>query len=363
MISIRDIRDRVFDQKNIDAARFALQSAIAASAAFAAVHWTGLGEEFLTVISAVFVVQPSVGGTASTGWNRIFATILGTIVGFALLYLLPTAWGTMIAIGVSMLVVNLIAAFNIDWRYGVIAAAAMALGAESQTFDIALDRGIAIALGAGVGLAVSLIVWPDTALSRTRRHIHSAIQSAARRLEDIVNKAAADDAEPDETPRYAFHRNLDSARETAERLSDRNARPVKAVINAVETLYNSVLVINRSVTSEDDAPLSGSPLADEIARVRDIGTRAICALIDASCDADKAITDYKDCIDEVHRNLQRHDPVDDERVRRAALIFGLYEVYRSLLILKESLGEAGEIDHGIIASARRIAAEARPPHF
>lgn len=360
MPSISDLRDRIFDQKNIDAARFALQSAVAAAAAFAAVHWTGLGEEFVTVISAVFVVQPSVGGTASTGWNRIFATVLGTAIGFALLYLLPTDWGTIIALGVAMLVVNLIAAFNIDWRYGAIPAAAIALGSATETWQTALDRGVAIGLGAAVGLIISLIIWPDTAMSRTRRHIRTAIQAIARRLDNVVALAAHDGGEEDLSPQRNFHRNLDSARETASRLRKKNREPVNDIIDAVEALYNSVLVIGRAVTSEEDAPADGTELADAFERCREAGRTAICALVDGSCDTDKAIDDYKSCIDEVRGSLDESAMDDGDRIRRAALIFGLYEVYRGLVMLNETLGSEGEIDHGVIASARRIASEALP---
>lgn len=363
MPSISDLRDRIFDQKNIDAARFALQSAVAAATAFAAVHWTGLGEEFVTVISAVFVVQPSVGGTASTGWNRIFATVLGTAIGFALLYLLPTDWGTIIALGVAMLVVNLVAAFNIDWRYGAIPAAAIALGSATETWQTALDRGVAIGLGAAIGLAVSLIIWPDTAMSRTRRHIRTAIQAIARRLDNVVALAASDGDEEDLTPQRNFHRNLDSARETASRLRKKNREPVNSIVDSVEALYNSVLVIGRAVTAEKDAPVDGTALADAFEDCREAGRKAICALVDGACDTDGAIEDYKSCIDRIRKELDEVEFQDSDRIRRSALIFGLYEVYRSLVILSRSMGEAGEIDHGVVASARRIASEALPTNF
>jgi len=353
-------KDRLFDQKNIDAARFALQSAVAAAAAFAVVNATGLGEAYISVISAVFVVQPSVGGTANTGWNRLFATLLGTGIGFFLLYILPTDWGTVAALAIAMFVVNAIAAFRIDWRYGAIPAAAMALGSATETWQTALDRGIAIGLGVLIGLVISLILWPDTASRRVQRQIRGAIEASATRLCEIARRIEANEEETENTAaRKRFHGNISDARETAERLAGKARRRTGSVIDAIEDLYNSVLVINRTVRRTEDSEIDDA-LRDAFDRIRQTGEPAIRSLVREDIDRDAAITAYEDCIRDVRDQLREAGLEGQAGERRAALIFGLNEVLRTLRGLSKALSESGEIKHGVIASTRRMVSEALP---
>ena len=58
--------------------------------------------------------------------------------------LLPTGYGTAAAIALSILV-NAVAALRPAWRYGVVAALALALGSESNMLQTAMDRSLSIA--------------------------------------------------------------------------------------------------------------------------------------------------------------------------------------------------------------------------
>lgn len=159
-----------------DAARLAIQSAVAAAAMFLVMRSLGLPEVFVGVLSAVLIVQPSLGSTLGSGMQRIMATLVGCVVGVVTIVLVPYGYGTAVSLAASMLVMNAIAGFRSEWRYGVVAAVALALSAEQDVLQAAIDRSLSIALGAGVGVLASLLVWPEKASTRAERNERRAIE-------------------------------------------------------------------------------------------------------------------------------------------------------------------------------------------
>ena len=137
-----------------DAARLAMQSAVAAAATYLAMQVIGMPEKFVGILSAVLVIQPSVGNTMGEAWDRVAATLIGSAIGAACLLLLSGAYATAGALALSMLVINAVAGFRPEWRYGAVAAVALSLGAESDLWQTTQDRALAIGLGALIGIVV-----------------------------------------------------------------------------------------------------------------------------------------------------------------------------------------------------------------
>src|SRR3989344_5206794 len=66
-----------------DSARLAVQSAAAAAATWFVMQRLELPHTSWAVISALFVVQPSLDGTFTAALGRIAGTVVGTVVGLA----------------------------------------------------------------------------------------------------------------------------------------------------------------------------------------------------------------------------------------------------------------------------------------
>lgn len=348
MISISAIRDRIFDQRNIDAARFALQSAIAAAGAFAVAHATEWGDPFAAVISAVFVVQPSAGGTASTGWNRLLATAIGAVVGFVMLMIMPPDWGTVAAIGLAMLVVNLIAAFRIDWRYAAIPAAAIALGGGSETLATTIDSATDIAIGVVIGILVSILVWPDTARVRVSRQIRSAIDASASRL-----RAARSDT-PEDAARAArerFYENASTARQTARRLSGEQQDAANQAIDEAELLFNAVVTLRAAATKE-----TASPTAN-LDAIEDAAITAICAIADRKQDPDVAISRYEAALSNLPTASQGAGEASETMV---VITLAARDMLERMKTLAASLNENGQVRKSPFSSVRQAAREVIP---
>lgn len=305
-----------------DAARLALQSAVAAALMFSAAQAAGLPEKFVGVLSAVLVVQPSVGNTLAKGWERIAATLIGIIIGLLSLFLLPSGYGTAVALGVSMLVMNAVAAFKPSWRYGVVAAVALALGSDSDVIQTALDRTISIGVGVTVGILVSFLVWPDKAKNRAERFLREALRAAATCLDRTLDGNGCGSA-----AHRQYLNSISQAREEARnaRLGDDDTLDQK--MDAVERFYQAVVILDR-------IPKQAGVIADDEfeERMRYIYQQARHLASD--------IADRTDCTrsrpKKIHAALEHlreaaagHDGDMKAHEYRNALVFGLDEIQQS----------------------------------
>lgn len=339
-----------------DATRFALQSAVAAALTFAFMEAFGLPEKFVAVISAVLVVQPSVGGTASAGWNRLIATLLGSAIGLTCLLVLPQGAGTAAALALAMLVMNAVAAFHLDWRYGVVAAVALALGDTDDTLRTALDRSAAIGVGVVIGIIGSFLVWPDSARKRVLRHTASALRAVADRLGSAVQQAEGKSGGDDEKAASRFHDNLQHAREASASTSRDKSEAAQELINNTERLYNSVLWVNRVASHGLGAPLEET-LQDELGVLRESARDAIMAIINGTDETADAIKRYAKCLSEMNdKNSDNHDE------GYHALLFALHEIEENMRSVDDAFGDMRDGNSSRAGQVASMAREAVPLH-
>lgn len=326
----------VSEREARDAMRLAIQSAAAASGMFILMQSFGMPEKFVGVLSAVLVVQPSVGNTLGEAWDRVMATVVGSLIGLICLILLPTGYGTAAALAVSMLVINGIAGLRPEWRYGSVAAVALSLGSDTNLIETATDRGIAIAVGVAVGAIVSLVVWPDSATKRAHRHLRTALRAISVCLDSAINGARGEGEAISKDARRRYHSNIESARLATEGIRWGDREGVEDRIEKTARLYNSVLILNRVAEETDKITGENEDFADEIETLRDCG----CAITTGLADNE---TGHSERIDEIQETLTRARDfvVSSEGDARAhlfrnAMVFGLGEVSDSLKDLVES---------------------------
>lgn len=321
---------RYDDRKYKDAVRLALQSAVAAAATFSVMQAFGLSEKFVGVLSAVLVVQPSLGTTIGSAVGRLAATVVGCVIGVVCLFLLPDGYGTAAALAISMLVMNAVASFKPDWRYGVVAAVALALGAEANAVQIAIDRTIAIGGGVIMGILVSLIVWPERSMARAEAHIRDALRAAVDLLDSVIVRARGDEAESGEEARSRFLRQLSAARDTAQQVRIADNDSLKQKISAVEQYQRGMDILN-SVAKQTDAAVEGDgSVADGVEEFRSLSSQIGRSLADGKVGSTQNQEELERCLKELRAAATRDDSSAISHVRRNALVFALDEVESSL---------------------------------
>ena len=197
-----------------DATRLALQSALAAAIMFSLMKVTGMPERFIGVLSAVMVIQPTAGAAMSEAKDRFVSTVVGAVIGFACLTLMPDGYGTAAALALSMLAINFVAGFKTEWRYGTVAAVALALGSDSDVMQTAIDRSLAIGVGVVIGTLISLVVWRESSEKRTMRHLRRALKALADYVDDAIERVGDNDS-GDKDARSEYDASISAAREAS----------------------------------------------------------------------------------------------------------------------------------------------------
>jgi uncharacterized membrane protein YccC len=145
--------------------RHATRMTVAAILAFAAAWAFSLPESYWAVISAIVVMQSSLGGTLGASLDRLMATVAGAIVGAACATLrgrtpLPEVLVLTLAVGPTAL----LAALRPSFRLAPITAVIILVGASPGAGLLtAFHRVVEITLGCVIGALTAHLVLPDRA--------------------------------------------------------------------------------------------------------------------------------------------------------------------------------------------------------
>jgi Fusaric acid resistance protein-like len=255
----------------------AAQTAVAALATYAVVRFAGMAEGTWAVISALFVVQQSVGGTVGAALARAGGTVLGTLFGLACVLLIGHSE---VRAGVSLLLaastLTFVAALvHPGLRYGVVVAAIMILGPGGDVVESAWDRAAAIGLGTVLGALASVLVFPAPAHRDAEERLGHALRRCgdllATGIAGLTGDAAGGGSNANEGETSAIHDDilddLEAARGMAlqsyyprlRRLRRRAPTPPPGdLLFAVERLWHTLIMVDRT----DRGPLPDGPRQD-----------------------------------------------------------------------------------------------------
>jgi uncharacterized membrane protein YccC len=315
-----------------------MQAASASVATWLALRWIDSSEAFVGIISAVLVVQATVDDTVARVRDRLAATAFGSVVGVGCLLALPGAAATPLALALSMAVINAVATIRSGWRYGAVAAIALSLSSEQTVIAAALDRLLAIGIGAAIGLSVSLVLWPDSARNRAGRHLRGALSSLGDQLArsmETVGESSAADIDPS-----AYHADVDKARAAAsDVVGDDDV--VSRQLTATDRLYNSVLIVRRVV--DTSGALTGiEELDDAVDALRQHAHDVVEHLAEGGgerLDAAEVLDDIERRVDRAREALDAADDDRDRRTHRHTLLFALRQIEQGLGELLDSFTE------------------------
>lgn len=172
--------------------QFGLRMTLAALLSYVAGEALGLAQSYWAVLSAVIVIQGSVGGSVRAGINRLIGTVGGAFWGAAvatnLPHIAPAALALALVAAVAPLAV--LTAFKPDYRVAPITAIIVLMGTvvlQTDPLSSALERVLEISLGSAIAVAVALFILPARAHGQLARVAGEAAAGMAR----IVSALAA----------------------------------------------------------------------------------------------------------------------------------------------------------------------------
>jgi uncharacterized membrane protein YccC len=239
--------------------RLSLRMTVAGVLAFALADMFNLAQGYWAVLTAVIVIQASLGGSLKAGLDRLIGTLCGAAYGAVVATLIPHAHAPTQAIALALAVapLALMAAINASFRIAPVTAVIVLLGttsAQAGPLDSAIARVLEIGLGCVVGVGVSLLVLP----ARAHRLVGQAASRALDLLADLATvhcgglgeSADKSVAGLNDRLRAALTRVAsvagEAARERRSRLTDEpDAEPL---LRTLRRLRSALIILGRAAT-------------------------------------------------------------------------------------------------------------------
>lgn len=263
----------VFSAKRSAEIRAALQMAAGAMAALYLATALGLPHPYWSVISAIVVIQASVGGgVLNVARDRAMGTITGALAGAVVAFVRPPGMESMaLGIAASTATLAFLGAGRAWLKVAPVTATiviAGGTGAEGPA-SLALDRVMEILVGSGVGVIAILLLFPRHARQAFKLQARDAAGEAASLLALIAEGAPGHAAEI--TRRHAdLKRRLDSLGQAAKNVIDlpgpqRETADRAALARAFWRVRSDIVILGRGFQAEGAAARLG-PWALDAAR-------------------------------------------------------------------------------------------------
>ncbi len=229
-----------------------------------------LPQGFWAVISALVVVQTSIGGTLSASRDRLIGTAIGVLVGGAAAMLRPPGVVSQdLALILCVGGLTLAAAIKPSLKVAPVTAVIMLVGPSVQNDEVRAAglRVIEIGLGGFIGVLVTLLVFPAPARHTVVARMGSTLSEMAAVLRLRAERLRTGEAGEPILPRQQKIRAGltaleaavgESTRETAVRLAGKSVD--EAVPRTLWRLRNDTVLIGRA-TEHDWPPAVRAALA------------------------------------------------------------------------------------------------------
>jgi uncharacterized membrane protein YccC len=328
---------------------------------FAVAHLLGLTQIYWAVLTAVIVMQASVGGSLKAMIDRFIGTIGGAGWGVAVTLAIPHPGmlSTGLALAVALVPLAAVVAFQPHYRIAPVTAAIVLLANSSPAGVVAaaFERVLEIGLGSVIALGVALLV----SSTRAQKLLCAAGRDALALMADQARLLLGGGAEPpDPTAVQALHDRIRMTIEHAVTIADEAARERRSyitdapdpepLVRTLRRLSHDLVIIARALT----APLpetAAARLAQPVAAVADALPAALNdigrALASRSAPPDlTAVADALASFEAVLAALRREGvtrELPEEAVERIfGLAFGFEQIYRNLGELAGRVGELAD---------------------
>jgi len=328
---------------------------------FAIAHLLGLTQIYWAVLTAVIVMQASIGGSLKAMIDRFIGTIGGAGWGVVVTLTLPhqSMLSTGLALAVALVPLAAAVAFRPGYRIAPVTAVIVLLAYTNQTgvVEAALDRVLEIGLGSVVALAVALLVAPARAQDLLCAAGRDALAVMADQIEMLLGSGAGP---PDLAAVQGLHDRIRAAIERAAAAADEVDRERRSyitdapdpdpLVRTLRRLSHDLVIIARALTAplpESVAARLAQPIAAIAAALSAALTGIGTALASRSAPPDltavaQALTSF-----EAELAVLRRDGVTralpEEAVQRLfGLAFGFEQICRNLGELAGRVGELAQ---------------------
>jgi uncharacterized membrane protein YccC len=348
--------------------RLSLRVSAAALIAFALAELLGLAQGYWAVLTAVIVIQASVGSSLKAGIDRLIGTLagaaFGAVVALAVPHAAPAARAVALVVAVAPLA--LLAAVSSSFRVAPVTAVIVLLGSAAQQVGplaSATGRVLEIGLGCLVGLGVSLTVLPARAHGLVLKLTGRILGLLAELLAALSLGSAEASAKPEvsrlnDQLRTALRQletmGQESRRERRSRLVD--APDAEPLIRTLRRLRSDLVVLTRAAAAPLAEPCRRSlegPLAEAVTVLGGFLRAAATALASGGpppslAAVDGALDRYGAAMAELHRGPLTRDLPGDEAGRIFALSFALEQLRGNLHDLADRARELAAQDDGVV---------------
>ncbi|MEP9354232.1 FUSC family protein [Xanthobacter sp. KR7-65] len=264
--------------------KLALRATIAGLAAYGLAYGLNLPNGYWSVLTAVVVVQATLGASLAMAIDRALGTVAGGIVGVAgAMFAGSSQMLTVLALAVALFLTAALASRSASFKLAPVTVVIVMLAApgHAEPWVAGLHRVFEIALGGVVGMACAILILPERALSRLFPYCAKAMRLSARLLElgrDGVLGRGLDPSALDRLNggvrlllRQADARIAEVRTEQAGRLSGQ-ADPAP-VVRSSRRLWHSVIILLRLADRPLDAAVAAQVAPALEAAVAALGAR------------------------------------------------------------------------------------------
>src|SRR5229473_2283110 len=316
---------------------------------FAIAHLLGLTQIYWAVLTAVIVMQASIGGSLKAMIDRFIGTIGGAGWGVVVTLTLPhqSMLSTGLALAVALVPLAAAVAFRPGYRIAPVTAVIVLLAYPDQTgiVEAALDRVLEIGLGGVVALGVALLVAP----ARAQDLLSAAGRDALALMADQVKLLLGDGAgAPDLAAVQGFHDRIRAAVERAAAAADEVDRERRSyitdapdpdpLVRTLRRLSHDLVIISRALTAPSPEPVVtrlAPPVAAIAAALSAAFARIGAALASRSAPPDltavaQALTSFEAELAVLRRDGVTRALAEEAVQRLFGLAFGLEQIGRNL---------------------------------
>lgn len=340
--------------------RLAIRVTSAAILAFAIAKLLGFAHGYWAVITAIIVMQTSVGASLKAAIDRLLGTVAGAIYGAAIAVVVPhaTTTGLAAAMVLAILPLAMLAAVKANFKAAPITAFIVLVplsGQAAAPMTYAIDRILEISVGSLVGMVTSLLILPARA--------HRVLTRLAANIADLnadlmVALFAGLTAGGGRPSLLAQHATIRKALTQAEVAAEEALRERRSYLTdspdpepLVRTLYrlrHDLVMVGRAAVKPLPAVMT-ERLAPKLVAVRDAGSYVLHAMAEAlrtrkaapSLERfEAALRDYAAEMDAVWNEPKTHTLAAEEAGRVFALRFALEQMIQDCRDLANRISEA-----------------------
>ena len=342
-------------------ARQAIQTMVAAVAAYLVATYFALPQGYWSVMTAILVVQANVGAALGLALDRLLATLLGAATGAALVGLFgPSRPAPLLAVAVVALAY--LASYRGSLRLAPVTAAIVILGDPHYGSPLAsaANRVIEIGIGAIIAVLTALLVFPSRAGRTLSGHVGNILPVLATHLvgtiDGCLGTVRSDDTYVAQNAQVRAALGVgeglatEARRELAGHVTD-HADPA-AVQRTLRRLWYTLMMAARAA-HEPLPPEAAEPLAPALRGVRDAGRAAImqlAAVYDGDAAAQASMSAQQDdlvnalsALDQAMAALRRSQVLrplsTDDASRIFALVYALGQLTQNISDLADRHGD------------------------